>query len=186
MLQNRRIYNRFSSKNQPKKRIPTRKLITFRLGEDRYAIPIEKVLRVLDKFIPRAALKSGRSLVKEQEQIITLLDPSILLLTSVARPGKDSDSDVALAERQEQETSDRSYLIVCTLKQKTEEETVEYIGIPIPEVPKVLEVAEDKFGEVPESYREGNLSPAVEQIINVSEDEVVFYLNLERFLTINN
>ncbi len=167
MLPTRRIYNRFSSKKQQIKRTPTRKLITFRLGEDRYAIPIEKVLRVLDKFTPRAVLKSGRSLVKEQEQIITLLDPSILLLSS-------------------EETSDRSYLIVCTLQQKTEEETVEYIGIPIPEVPKVLEAAEDKFGEVPEFYREGNLSPAVEKIINVSEDEVVFYLNLERFLTINN
>ena len=160
MLQNRRVYNRFSSQKQQRRRTPTRKLITFQLGGDKYAIPIEKVLRVLDKFTPRAALKSGRSLVKEQEQIITLLDPSILILSS-------------------QETGDRSYLIVCTLKQKTEEEAVEYIGIPISEVPKVLEVAEDKFGEVPESYREGNLSPAVEQIINVSEDEVVFYLNLE-------
>jgi chemotaxis signal transduction protein len=167
MLPTRRIYNRFSSKNTQQKRTPTRKLITFRLGEDRAAIPIEKVLRVLDKFTPRAALKSGRSLVKEQEQIITLLDPSILLLSS-------------------QETRDCSYLIVCTLELKTKEKAVEYLGIPIPEVPKVLEVAEDKFGEVPEFYREGNLSPAVEQIINVSEDEVVFYLNLERFLTINN
>ncbi len=167
MLPTNRIYNRFQSKKKSTQRIPTHKLITFKLGSEEYAVPIEKVLRVLEKFTPRAALKSGRSLVKEQEQMITLLDPSLLLLNSP-------------------EKSDRSYLIVCTLKSPhlanpkiDNKESVEYIGIPIPEVPKVLEIAEDKFGEVPEFYRQGNLSAAVEKIINISEEEIIFYLNLE-------
>ena len=173
MLSKNRIYSRFNSRKNKVKQTPTRKLITFQLGSEKYAIPIEKVLRILDKFTPRAALKSGKSLLKEQEQIITLLDPSILLLSS-------------------QEPIARSYLIVCTLKspnlsskarddeeKNKPENAVEYIGIPIPEVPKVLEIAEDKFGEVPEFYRQGNLSDAVEKIINLSEDEIVFYLNLE-------
>ncbi|MFB2923575.1 chemotaxis protein CheW [Aerosakkonema funiforme] len=148
---------RFRSKRNIPIRIPTQKLLCFQLGNERYAIPIDRVLHVLNEFTPHGALESDRSLVKYKDEIITLIYPSKLFVTS-------------------RDDRERQYLIVCTLKEG------ERFAIPVPEIPTVLEVGEDKFGEVPELYQQANLPAAIEKVIQSSDNNIVFYLNLDKLV----
>ncbi|MBD2185961.1 chemotaxis protein CheW [Planktothrix sp. FACHB-1355] len=159
---------RFRSKRNLPTRIPTHKLLCFQLGNERYAIPIDRVLHVLNEFTPHGVIESDmpnstlrdRSLVKYKDEIITLIYPSQLFLSS-------------------RDDRERQYLIVCTLKEG------ERFAIPVPEIPTVLQVAEDNFGEVPELYDRGNLPPAIEKVIQSSDNNIVFYLNLDKLVNPN-
>lgn len=146
-------YNRrFQAKKQTLSRKLAQKLVYFKLGSVHYAIAIERVLRVLKEFTPYAALSSGQSLVRSVEGIITLIDLSQLFFGT-------------------SQSADFHYLIVCILASK------EQLGIPIPEMPKILEVAEDRFGDIPQAYRQGGLHTAAEKLIHTPDGIEVFYLN---------
>ncbi|MEY3868637.1 MAG: hypothetical protein RLZZ338_2528 [Cyanobacteriota bacterium] len=149
-------YNRrFRSKKEGKIRTPSRKLLAFEMGREKYAIPIERVQRVIPEFIPYGVLSTGQSLVRHQEETIAVIDLSKLFISS------DTECD-------------RNYLIICYGKEK------ELLGIPLPEMPKILEIGEDKFGEIPEIYRQ-NLDPAVEKLIHSPDGVEFFYINLDKF-----
>jgi len=148
---------RFRSKRYLATRIPMRKLVSFQLGNERYAISIDRVQHVINEFTPHGVLHSGRSLVEYKNEIITLIDPAKIFISS-------------------HDERERQYLIICTLKEG------QRIGISIPEIPTVLEVAEDKFGEIPELYQQSNLSSAIQNIIQITNDKIVFYLDLEELV----
>ena len=112
---------------------------------------------VINEFTAHGVLQSDRSLVEYKNEIITLIDPSKLFISS-------------------QDDRKRQYLIICQLN------SGQHIGIPIPEIPTVLEIAEDKFGDIPELYQQGNLSSAIQNIIQTSNDKIVFYLDLEELV----
>ncbi len=154
---------RFHNKKSTDQRIPTRKLVVFEVAGETYAIAIERVQRVLTEFTAKGTLEGGRSLVKIDSDLITLLDLSSLFLTP--------------------EPSDRepSYLIICRVSNG------DRIGIPLQNLPAILDVPEDKFEEVPTSYRQGsqgkNSAPAaVEKIITTDAGAIAFYLNLDKLL----
>jgi chemotaxis signal transduction protein len=149
-------YNRrFRSKKELTIRTQSRKLLAFEMGREKYAIPIERVQRVIPEFRPYGVLSTGESLVRHQEETIAVIDVSKLFVSSNTE-------------------TDRNYLIICYGKEK------ELLGIPLPEMPKILEIGEDKFGEIPESYRQ-NLYPAVEKLIHSPNGVEFFYLNLDKF-----
>lgn len=145
---------RFRTRQQGTVRIPTKKLVVFELGCEKYAISIERVQRVLNEFIPYGSLRGGQSLVRYHEEIITLIDFSQFFLGSNDERG-------------------RNYLIVCTLT------TSERLGIPVPTLPKILEVPAAQFEEIPQVYRQGALHQAVEKLIHIPDGTEVFYLNLD-------
>ncbi|MCT7956612.1 chemotaxis protein CheW [Laspinema palackyanum] len=154
---------RFHNKKTTIQRTPARKLVLFEVAGETYAIAIERVQRVLTEFTPQGTLEGGRSLVKIDADLITLLDLSRLFVTP-----KDSQEE-------------RSYLIVCTLTNG------DRIGIPLQDLPAILDIPEDHFAEVPISYRQGkdskNTAPAaVEKIITTDAGTVAFYLNLDKLL----
>jgi chemotaxis signal transduction protein len=147
-------YNRrFRSQKKSNTRKPTRKLVCFEVAQVQYAIAIEKVQRVLKEFTPYGSLTTGQSLVRYHDELITLIDVSKLLLNSQL-PG------------------DSNYLIVCLLT------PTEKLGIPISEMPRIMEFTEDNFGEIPELYRHGKLPQAVEKVILTADGKEIFYLNL--------
>ncbi len=147
---------RFRTKHEELPRIITEKFLVFNVGNERYAIPLLRVLRVVKEFIPQGVLVSGRSLLKEQNETIVIFDMASLF--SSACP-----------------LSDCHFLIVCCLNDGGK------LGFPIPDMPAILEVAHNQFSEVPELYRQGELSPAVERLIHVSES-VIFYLNIDKLV----
>ncbi|MCT7983320.1 chemotaxis protein CheW [Laspinema sp. A4] len=154
---------RFHNKKAAIQRTPTRKIVLFEVAGETYAIAIEQVQRVLTEFTTQGTVQGGRSLVKLDADLITLLDLSQLFVTP-----KDSQEE-------------HSYLIVCTVTNG------DRIGIPLQELPAILDVPEDKFVEIPASYRQGkdgkNAAPAaVEKIITTDAGTVAFYLNLDKLL----
>ncbi|TAF01272.1 MAG: chemotaxis protein CheW [Oscillatoriales cyanobacterium] len=148
-------YNRrFRNQKQTNARSPARKLVSFDLGSVYYAVPIERVQRVVKDFNPYGFLDSGNSLVRHQEELITLIDLSkIFKLTK--------------------SMADCNYLIVCTFNQG------DRLGIPIPDMPKILEISEAAFCEIPLLYRQQQLPAAVEKLISAPDGSEVFYLNLD-------
>ncbi|MEG5000993.1 chemotaxis protein CheW [Microcoleus sp. B4-D4] len=150
-------YNRrFRSQKQGAVRTPPRKLLSFELGNVNYAVPIEKVQRVVKDFNPYGFLDSGQSLVRHQEELITLINLSKIFPSS-------------------RTLTDFNYLIVCSLNKS------DRLGIPIPDMPKILEVTEESFCEIPELYRQQQLPPVIEKLIRAPDGSEVFYLNLDRF-----
>ncbi|NJK69270.1 MAG: chemotaxis protein CheW [Microcoleus sp. CSU_2_2] len=150
-------YNRrFRSKKQGIVRTPPRKLVSFELGNVYYAVPIERVQRVVKDFSPYGFLDSGQSLVRHQEELIALINLSKIFPSS-------------------RSIADCNYLIVCTLTKS------DRLGIPIPDMPQILEVSEEQFCEIPQLYRQDQLPPAVEKLIRAPDGLEVFYLNLDLF-----
>ena len=150
-------YNRrFRSKKQGAVRTAPRKLVAFELGNVYYAVPIERVQRVVKDFNPYGFLDSGQSLVRHQEELITLINLSKIFPSS-------------------RSIADCNYLIVCSLNKS------DRLGIAIPDMPKILEIAEESFCEIPELYRKQQLPPVIEKLIRAPDGSEVFYLNLELF-----
>jgi len=150
-------YNRRFRKPNPPNRVPIKKLLLFQLGSEQYAISIEKVQHVINEFTPQGVLPNGLALVEYQNHIITLVELTNLFVSS-------------------QDARERQYLIVCLLKENSR------LGIPIPEMPKVLEVPADKITEVPEVYQTGKLPNAIEKIIHIAQGKVVFYINVDKLI----
>jgi chemotaxis signal transduction protein len=150
-------YNRrFRSKKQSTVKTSARKLVSFKLGNVYYAVPIERVQRVVKDFNPYGFLDSGQSLVRHQEELIALINLSKIFPSS-------------------RSIADCNYLIVCTLNKS------DLLGIPIPDMPQILEVSEAQFCEIPQLYRQNQLPPAVEKLIRAPDGLEVFYLNLDLF-----
>ncbi|HEY9837678.1 MAG TPA: chemotaxis protein CheW [Vampirovibrionales bacterium] len=156
-------YSRRFHNKKAAARTRTHKLVIFEVAGETYAIAIERVQRVLTEFTTQGTLEGGRSLVKLDADLITLLDLSSLFVTPKTYQ------------------AEPSYLIVCTLTNG------DRIGIPLQNLPAILDVPEDKFAEIPASYRQGqagkNAAPAaVEKIITTTAGIVAFYLNLDKLL----
>ena len=150
-------YNRrFRSKKQAAVRTAARKFVSFELGNVCYAVPIERVQRIVKDFNPYGFLDSGQSLVRHQEELITLINLSKIFPSS-------------------RSIADNNYLIVCNLNKS------ERLGLPVPNMPKILEVYEESFCEIPELYRQNQLPAAVEKLIRAPDGSEVFYLNLDLF-----
>jgi chemotaxis signal transduction protein len=150
-------YNRrFRNQKQSNVRSPAHKFVSFDLGSVYYAVPIERVQRVIKDFNPYGFLDNGNSLVRHQEELISLINLSKIF------PGSRSIADC-------------NYLIVCTFNKR------ENLGIPVPDMPKILETSAENFCEIPLVYRENNLSSAVEKLIRAPDGSEVFYLNLDLF-----
>ncbi|MBK4729995.1 chemotaxis protein CheW [Oxynema sp. CENA135] len=163
---------RFHNKRIERKRTPKRKVVTFKLGNTMWAISIESVQRVLKEFRSYGTLASGRSLVNFDNEAIALVDLAQFFL---------GDSE---------EVRNYQYLIISTIEYVgggDGGEKVERLAIPIPQLPSILEVSEDKFETVPQIYREGfegaptSGSPpeAIEKILHLPNGEIAFYLNLD-------
>jgi chemotaxis signal transduction protein len=150
-------YNRrFRSKKQGTVRTVAHKLVSFQLGSVYYAVPIERVQRVVTDLNPYGFLDSGQSLVRHQEELITLINLSKIFPSS-------------------RSMADCNYLIICTLNKS------DRLGIPIPNMPKILEISAEQFCEIPQLYRQDQLPPAVEKLIRAPDGLEVFYLNLDLF-----
>ena len=150
-------YNRrFRNQKQSNLRSPAHKFVSFDLESVYYAVPIERVQRVIKDFNPYGFLDNGNSLVRHQEELISVINLSKIF------PGSRSIADC-------------NYLIICTFNKG------ESLGIPVPDMPKILETSEERFCEIPLLYRENNLSSAVEKLIRAPDGTEVFYLNLDLF-----
>ena len=150
-------YNRrFRSQKQGTVRITPKKFVSFELGNVYYAVPIERVERIVKDFNSYGILPNGNSLVRHQEELITLINLSKIFPSDGCR-------------------LDSNYLIVCTLNKN------ERLGLPIPDMPKILEICEESFCEIPELYRKQQLPAVIEKLIRAPDGSEVFYLNVDLF-----
>ena len=94
--------------------------------------------------------------MRHQEKLITLINLSKIFPSS-------------------RSIADCNYLIVCTFNEG------DRLGIPIPDMPKILEIPEESFCEIPELYRQQQLPPVIEKLIRAPDGSEVFYLNLDLF-----
>ena len=137
------------------KRQIKRKIITFQLGTEWYALPIEKVQRILDEFSPHGDLGNGRGLVRAQQETLTLMDPAHLFPSSL-------------------DDRERQYLMVCSLAGGRS------AGIPVPQLPRVFEILEEQIQPIPELYQHSGVPAGVVGLIHLQEGpEEVFYLDLD-------
>ncbi|HLP91554.1 MAG TPA: chemotaxis protein CheW [Nostocaceae cyanobacterium] len=148
-------YRRFRKKSQIETHIPTHKLICFQLGREQYAISIFQVLYIIKTFTTQGILNSGHSLVSYNDEIITQINISGFFL--------DGDQE-----------KEYNYLIVCTTK------TGERIGIPVANIPTVLEVGEDRFSDLPTTHQQEIGTKGIEKLINTSDQVTLFYLNIDQ------
>lgn len=150
-------YNRrFRSKKQATVRVSPKKFVSFELGNIYYAVPIERVERIVKNFNAYGTLPNGSSLLRHQEELITIINLSTIF-----------PSSPSLAECK--------YLIICTLNKS------DRLGIPLPDMPKILEITEESFCEIPELYRQQQLPPVIEKLIRAPDGSEVFYLNFDLF-----
>ena len=148
-------YNRrFRSKKQATVRIAPKKFVSFELGKIYYAVPIERVERIVKNFKAYGLLPNGNSLLRHQEELITIINLSTIF-----------PSSPSLAECK--------YLIICILNKS------DRLGIPLPDMPKILEITEESFCEIPELYRQQQLPPVIEKLIRAPDGSEVFYLNFD-------
>ncbi|MEB3886802.1 chemotaxis protein CheW [Lyngbya sp. CCY1209] len=163
-----------------RQRTPTQKLIAFELEGECYALPIARVVRVLHEFKVYGTFNRGRGLIKYQGETIPLIDLGVLLLDR-DRPQVYHYSIICTPEETQCSVTNFSESIRHNKKEDASER-FQYIAIPIPELPRVLDVPESQFSDVPDSYRQGNLGSVIEKLIHPSEDDLFFYLNLEQLL----
>ncbi|MEG4231047.1 chemotaxis protein CheW [Microcoleus sp. Pol11C3] len=150
-------YNRrFRSKKQATVRIAPKKFVSFEIGNIYYAVPIERVERIVKNFNSYGTLPSGNSLLRHQEELITIINLSTIFPSSPS-------------------ISEYKYLIICTLNKS------DRLGIPLPDMPKILEITEESFCEIPELYRQQQLPPVIEKLIRAPDGSEVFYLNFDLF-----
>ncbi|UNU23261.1 chemotaxis protein CheW [Microcoleus vaginatus] len=150
-------YNRrFRSNKQATVRIAPKKFVSFELGNIYYAVPIERVERIVKNFNAYGTLPSGNSLLRHQEELITIINLSKIFPSSP-------------------NISECKYLIICILNKS------DRLGIPLPDMPKILEITEESFCEIPELYRQQQLPPVIEKLIRAPDGSEVFYLNFDLF-----
>lgn len=170
---------RFSSRFQ-QNAIQTIKLVCFQISGEYYAINIDKVEHILPDFTIHGCLESGRSLVKYKDHAIAVLDLTKFFVKS--------PETITV-----QEYTQDQYLIVCTLKSQPKRDNQsqinqsDHFGIPIVEMPTILEVPETQLEELPELYRQGipgspPAPKAIEKVIHTTDDKTIFYLNLKTLI----
>ncbi|NMG58188.1 chemotaxis protein CheW [Geitlerinema sp. P-1104] len=146
---------RFNLKKR--QQIRKQKLVILHLHQDKYAISIQQVIRVLSTLEIHGTFNYGHGLIQHQGETLAVLDLGVLLF------------------QQEPELTP-NYLIIC------QSHAGEEFAIPTHRLPQVLDVAEEQFAEVPPSYRQGPLGLALEKVVNLPEDQVLLYLNLDQLL----
>jgi chemotaxis signal transduction protein len=132
------------------------KLITFQIGSETYGLPIDRIKQILDEFNPHGVLDNGHGLVRYQNQTLTLLYPARLFPTSSSLQSCD-------------------YLMIAIAQGQT-------VGIPLPQLPRVMEVTELQFQPVPDLYRQVGISPAVKALIQLEQGSSLFVLDLEQLV----
>nr|WP_290222313.1 chemotaxis protein CheW [Trichocoleus desertorum] len=149
----------YSRRFQKQTRTPsaTEKLIAFQLGGEQYAIPVDRVHSVINHFTAHASLETGQSIVIHNQEMITLVDVATLF------PG-----NLAIAHPQ--------FLVVCLL------DNSQLLGIPVSEMPTILEADLSKLETLPPVYCQGDLSPAIEKLVPVADSRIVFYVNVDKLL----
>jgi chemotaxis signal transduction protein len=141
----------------PTPRLAKRKLISFQLGDELYGLPIDRVKQILDEFDPHGDWGNGHELVRFQNQSLTFLRPDRLF------PGAT-------------DLTTYSYLMICAIAQG------QSIGIPLPQLPKVVEVTEDQFQPLPNLYRQAELPTAVIALIHLEGDREMFFLDPDQLV----
>ncbi len=149
--------SRWRERRRPQMSGSKRKIVVFRLGQERYALPINRVQQILDDYTSYGELEGGQSLLQRQGDTITVVDPSQLFVTS-------------------RDSSERTYLIICRLQ------TGDLVGIPVPQLPKVFDVSEAQMMPLPDQYRRAGLPTVVETLIQLDEQRDVFFLDVDQLL----
>ncbi|MFW6359759.1 MAG: chemotaxis protein CheW [Chroococcales cyanobacterium] len=146
---------RFRKKNAINRKPPI-KLVTFSVGNEQYAIAIHAVQRILQESIPTNLMEQGLALKEYDSQTLTLINLSRVL----------SHSDPC----------DYHYLIIGILKNG------DRIGIPVSQMPSILDIPEEKITDIPDSYRQANLHPCLDKLLHTADGKIVFALNLEKLI----
>jgi chemotaxis signal transduction protein len=138
-------------------RLAKRKLITFELGTEMYGLPIDRVKQILDEFKPHGDWGNGHGLVRYQDQTLTFLHPAKFF------PGATDDTTY-------------DFMMVCVIAGS------QSVGIPLPQLPRVIEVTEAQFQPIPDLYRQAELPLAVTALIHLEEDREMFFLDPEKLV----
>lgn len=146
---------RFSTNRR--QRTPKEKLVVFTLNNESYGIPITQVVRVLPASNIYGQFNEGRGLIQQDGQTIPVLDLDLFLFKRTP-------------------VSTECYLLICQL------DSSETFAIPTSSLPSVLDVAKDNICDVPEAYRRGPLGEAIEKVVNLPDEQVLLYLNLDHLL----
>jgi chemotaxis signal transduction protein len=132
------------------------KLITFQIGSETYGLPIDRIKQIVDEFNPHGVLDNGHGLVRYQNQTLTLLYPARLF------PAYSNSQSC-------------DYLMIAIAQGQM-------VGIPLPQLPRVMEVTEQQFQPVPDLYRQVGISPAIKALIHLEQGANLFVLDLEQLV----
>lgn len=148
---------RFNLKTRQRKL--KQKLVILKFEQDEYGIPINQVIRVLPTAEIHGTFNYGHGLIQHQGKTISVLDLGVLLFNKTPN-------------------LEPNYLLIC------QNQSGEEFAIPTDRLPRVLDVAEEQLADVPTSYRQGPLGLALEKVVNLPEDQVLLYLNLDQLLAL--
>jgi chemotaxis signal transduction protein len=133
------------------------KLISFTLGKESYAFPIHHVQRILDEFQTHGDTGQGISLTRVDGETLTIWDLQCLF-TQVVRE------------------SIPKFLMICQAQRD------QSIGIPLEQLPSVIEVTQSQIQPLPALYRALDLPEAVTGVVCLAQDRELFFLDLAKAL----
>lgn len=131
------------------------KLVCFKLGEERYALPIQKVKRIIREFEVDNQSNQEVWLARHEEGVVTILDLSSLSIQRGA-------------------IQNANHLVIYL------SDNGDFLGIPIMGIPSILEVSEDQFSEIPALYKQRHSAAALQKLIMDAAGGTLFLLNPEK------
>jgi chemotaxis signal transduction protein len=133
------------------------KLIAFTLGKESYAFPLHHVQRILDEFQAHGDTGKGVSLTRVDGETLTIWDLQCLFTQAVRK----------LAPK---------FLMICQAQGD------QSIGIPLEQLPSVIEVTQSQMQPLPTLYQSLDLPKAVTGVVCLAQDRELFFLDLAKAL----
>lgn len=152
----------------------TQQVIVFRLRNERFALPIRAVQKVVPMGnVYGAPQGGGVSLTLYQEQELLVIDPG----HRIFRGTLPQDSSQATAQEPISETNEAHYLLIVQGSQG------KLVGLPIEETPALLRVPESAFSPLLSDYiAEGNIRCVSALIIQSKDKPPLFLLNPDQLV----
>lgn len=164
-LYSHRISRRSSGKNNTN----TQQIITFLLGEEWFALPIDVIQKVVQLGkVYGDPQKKGVSLTHYQGQELLVIDVARRIFSTEILSSN-------------QNTDETRFLLII------HNENNEIVGLPIDSSPSILKVSESAFIPLPDIYlTQGNIHCISSTLIQINEQQSFFLLDVTQLMSVNS
>lgn len=163
----------------------TKQMITFRLRQEWFALPILAVQKVVPLGKVYGDPKgTGVSITAYEGQEIIVIDVAQLIFRDSSSSNNfELETDIQTSEFSFLEWEKQRYLIIINLN----EETQDLLGLPIDSQPAMRRVTKSTFKTLPQAYlNQGNINCVSAEIIELPDHQPIFLLNPQALAQVQN